>query len=65
MEALDQGKQKCWENTGLMEVQEHLLKSKTEEKVTQGAQMSEPRHSTIPHARRYKQVLEQWFKKKK
>ena len=42
---------------GLVEVQEHLLKSKTEEKVTQGAQMSEPRHSTIPHARRYKQDI--------
>lgn len=58
MEALDQGKQKCWETVmGLVEVEEHLLKSKTEEKVTHGAQTSEPRHSTIPHARRYRQGI--------
>ena len=48
-----------------MEVQEHLLKSKTEEKVTQGAQTSERRHSTIPHARRYKQDIGTVVKKKK
>lgn len=65
--ALDPGERKCWERvTGLLEVQQHLLKSRTEEKVTQGAQKSESRDSTIPHARRYEQgSVNSGFKKKK
>ena len=66
-EALDPGELKCWERvTGLLEVQQHLLKSRTEEKVTQGAKESEPRDSTIPHARRYEQgTVNSGLKKKK
>ena len=36
MEALDQSEQKCWERVmGLLQAQQHLVKSRTEEKATQ------------------------------
>ena len=44
MEALDQRERKCWGRVmGLLEAQQHLLKSGTEEKATQGAQHNESR----------------------
>ena len=42
MEALDQCEPKCWGRVmGQLEAQRHLLKSRTEEKATQGARVSQ------------------------